>query len=69
MLKIFVKPGAQIIEVTEGRQIPQIRIVGRGGIRTRATLHTDSETGDKCYEFNFQGKNWTVDVDQCEIVS
>ena len=68
MVKIFVKPGARIVEVTEGRGLPRIRIVGRGGIRARATLHTDPTTNDSCYEFNFQGANWTVDVDQTTVI-
>lgn len=65
--KIIVKPGAQIIEVTEGRKLPQIRTTAYE-IPTMGELLTDPETGDSCYEFGFQGRTWTVDTDQVEVV-
>lgn len=66
-LKIHVKQGAQIVQVTEGRGLPQYRVVGQGGIDTMGELLQDEATGDSCYEFRFQGKIWTVDVDQVEV--
>lgn len=67
-VKIIVKRGAQIIEVTNGRGIPQMRIVAVE-IPAMAELLTDPVTGDSCYEFKFGHSYWTVDVDKVEVVT
>ena len=67
-IKIIVKRGAQIVEVTEGRRMPEYRTVG-SEIPTMAELLTNEVTGDQCYEFRFGRKTWTVDVDQVEVVN
>lgn len=56
-VKIVVRTGAQIIEVTEGKRVQAIRTVGRSQIITRGEY-----LGDGVWEFNFQGRNWTVDA-------
>ncbi len=66
-VKIIVKRGAQIVEVTEGRGFPEYRTVGME-IPAMAELLTDEETGDRCWEFKFGRKLWTVDYDQVEVV-
>lgn len=66
-IRIIVHTNAKIVEVTEGGKVPQIREVGRSEIRALAELHTDPQNNDSCYEFDFQGKTWTVDVDQVTV--
>jgi hypothetical protein len=66
-VKIIVKRGATIMESTEGRRFPESRVVGFE-IPAMGELLTDEETGDRCWEFKFGRKTWTVDYDQVEIV-
>lgn len=66
-VKIIVKRGAQIVEVRETRGLPQLRIVGLE-IPAMAELKTDMENGDRCWEFKFGRKLWTVDYDQAEVI-
>lgn len=63
MQKIIVKTGAQIIEVTEGKKVPRVRIVGRSVIHTRGTY-----LGEGVWEFPFQGSTWTVDAAYVKVV-
>lgn len=66
-VKIIVKRDAQIVEVTNGKGFPEFRTIAFE-IPTMAELLTDDENGDRCWEFPFGRKLWTVDYDQVEIV-
>lgn len=62
MQKIIVRKGAMIIEAIEGRarrKIPAIRTVAYD-IPTRGTKLTDPELDDVVWEFQHDGKTWTV---------
>lgn len=68
-VKIIVKRGAQIVESRDGSQkfFPQIRTVS-AEIPTMGELQTDPENNYRCWEFKFQGRTWTVDADQVEVI-
>lgn len=57
MSSLFIKPGAQVIELTEGRIIPQAFVVGAAGVYATGISETDG-----VWEVEFQGKRWTVEA-------
>ena len=70
-VKIIVKVGATIVEVTEGAGIPMLLEVVME-IPAMGELHRadprDQDTKD-VYEFKFGRRLWTVDADQVEVVN
>lgn len=57
MSQLFIRPGARVIELTEGRIVPEMFTVGQSGIYATGVSETDG-----VWEVEFQGKRWTVEA-------
>lgn len=67
MLVIRVKPGATIIELTEGRTMPHVARL-QSSIVVEAVVHYDAD-GDHVFEFEYHSRRWTVGYEWVEVLS
>lgn len=65
-VKIHIRKGATLMELTQGRTVPEVMVLG-DNIVTTAIEWPDDE-GEHIYEISYHGKRWTVDYTDVTVL-